>query len=82
MANKDEFWGLTSSSSWQLGNSSKLDCSRLLRRFVKALKPQRTYVREDLRVEGSAENRLVSHSLLLFLTPKRHAEGLEFNAYR
>ncbi len=31
--------------------------------FVKALKPQRTKVREDLRVEGSAENRLVSHTL-------------------
>ncbi len=31
--------------------------------FVKALKPQRTDVREDLRVEGSAENRLVSHTL-------------------
>ncbi len=26
--------------------------------FVKALKPQRTEVREDLRVEVSAENRL------------------------
>ncbi|MFI3267934.1 MAG: hypothetical protein R3Y51_04360 [Rikenellaceae bacterium] len=31
--------------------------------FVKARKPQRTYVREDLGVEGSAKNRLVSHSL-------------------
>ncbi|MFI3267810.1 MAG: hypothetical protein R3Y51_03740 [Rikenellaceae bacterium] len=30
--------------------------------FVKALKPQRTLVREDLRVEGSVKNRLVSHS--------------------
>ncbi|MFI3283017.1 MAG: hypothetical protein SNG10_05820 [Rikenellaceae bacterium] len=30
--------------------------------FVKPLKPQRTYVREDLRGEGSAENRLVSRT--------------------
>ncbi|MFI3267380.1 MAG: hypothetical protein R3Y51_01560 [Rikenellaceae bacterium] len=31
--------------------------------FVKARKPQRTEVREDLGVEGSAKNHLVSHSL-------------------
>ncbi|MFI3267542.1 MAG: hypothetical protein R3Y51_02370 [Rikenellaceae bacterium] len=31
--------------------------------FVKALKPQRTEVREDLGVKGSAKNHLVSHSL-------------------
>ncbi|MFI3248052.1 MAG: hypothetical protein R3Y39_02870 [Rikenellaceae bacterium] len=35
--------------------------------FVKVLKPQRTEVREDLRVKRSAENRLVSH-LLLYIT--------------
>ncbi len=39
---KDEFGGLTSSSSLQLSNSSKLDCIRLLRQFVKALNPQCT----------------------------------------